>query len=144
MLRGVADTNVLVSALIGSKRGPSAQLWLAARFGRWRVVVSPHLLAELEAVLHRERFRPMVSVDEVDSYLADLRAIAEAVPDAPHPWPTATRDIKDDYLVAPAKLAGVDALISGDLHLKELVSLVPPVMRPADFLAVVQEGRLRE
>jgi len=140
VLRGVADVNVLVSALIG-KRGPSAQLWIEARIGRWRLVVSPHLLAELDDVLHRERFRSRATVEEVDSYLADLRTNAELVPDALPPWPAVTRDPKDDYLVALARSAAVDALISGDVHLLELVNPVPPVLRPADFWAMFQEGR---
>ena len=140
MLRGVADVNVLVSALIG-KRGPSADLWLAARLGRWRLVVSPHLLAELDDVLHRDRFRPWASGEEVDTYLADLKVTAELVSDAPEPWQVVTRDPKDDYLVALARSAGVYAIISGDVHLTELTDLVPPVVRPADFLASVSEGR---
>ena len=62
-------------------------------------------------------------------------------PDAPQPWPTATRDPKDDYLVALARAVGVDGIISGDGDLISLSKLVPPVIRPADFLAMIQEGR---
>jgi predicted nucleic acid-binding protein len=78
VLRGAADVHVLVSALIG-KRGPSAQRWMAARFGRWRLVVSPNLLAELNDVLHRERFRPRVTVEEVSSHLVALAKSASVV-----------------------------------------------------------------
>lgn len=54
---------------------------------------------------------------------------------------TRSRDPKDDYLIALAQTAKVDALISGDVDLLVLTDLVPPVMRPADFLAMVDEGR---
>lgn len=138
--RGVADPNILISAAINS-RGIPRQLWVAALDGRWQVLVSPHLLAELEDVLRREKFRRWASIEDVETYLADLRALVSTVPDAPEPWPAVTGDVKDDYLVALAKSAGVDALVSGDPHLTKLVDLVPPVIRPADFLALVMGGR---
>ena len=87
-------------------------------------MVSPHLLTELDDVLHRERFRSRATVEEVDSYLGDLRVTSEVVPDAPQPLPAVTRDPKDDYLVALAQSASGDALISGDPHLTELTDLV--------------------
>ena len=141
MLRGVADTNILVSAAI-SAVGICGQLLTAAEEGRWELVVSPEILAELEYVLRRDKkLQRRFSAEDVAIYLRRLRRIAQVLPDAPQPWPEVTRDPKDDYLVALAKSVGVDALVSGDPHLTELVDLVPPVMRPADFLAMLREGR---
>jgi len=94
------------------------------------------LLAELEEVLGRKKFR-RITADEAQRFVADVRSRAEAVPDAPEPWLVETRDPKDDYLVALARGAGVDALVSGDVHLTELVDLMPQVMTPAAFLARV-------
>jgi hypothetical protein len=51
-LRAVADTNVLIAASI-KPRGPCGELLLAAIAQRWRPVVSPLLLTELEEVLRR-------------------------------------------------------------------------------------------
>jgi putative PIN family toxin of toxin-antitoxin system len=99
-------------------------------------VVSPLLLAELEDVLGRKKFS-RITADETRRFVADIRSRAEVVPDAPEPWLAETRDPKDDYLVAFAREAGVDALVSGDVHLTELVDLLPPVMTPAAFLARV-------
>lgn len=140
MLRGVADANVFISAALVTQ-GPSGRLINAALEGRWQLVVSAHLLSEVRTVFGYERISRRRPVAETSLFLADLAAIAEVVLDAPQPWPAVTRDPKDDYLVALAKSTGVDAIISGDVHLKELVDLVPPVIRPADFLAMVAEGR---
>lgn len=111
----------------------------AALDGRWRLVVSPLLLTELENVLGRTKFS-RIAPEEAHRFVADVRSRADLVPDAPEPWPMATRDVKDDYLVALARAAGVDMLVSGDVHLTELVDLVPPVMTPAVFLARVDRG----
>ena len=140
MLRGVADANVLVSSAI-SPHGVPAQLLRAAATQQWRLVVSPVVLAEVEDVLGRPRLRRWVTHDEAARFLETLGALADVVPDAPEPWPAVARDPKDDYLVALARDAGVDALISGDRDLTELVDLVPPVRTPAQFLAIVNAGR---
>ncbi|MDQ3629985.1 MAG: putative toxin-antitoxin system toxin component, PIN family [Actinomycetota bacterium] len=59
-MRVVLDPNVLVSALI-SPSGPPREIvdaWIAERFD---LVVSPALLAELDGVLARPKFRRWVS-----------------------------------------------------------------------------------
>ena len=143
MLRGVVDTNVLVSALV-ARRGVCGQLLDAGGLdGRWRLVVSPLLLVELEGVLGRKKFS-RIAIAEIEQFVAAVQRHAEVVPDAPQPWPQVTRDPADDYLVALAQSAGADALVSGDLDLTELSNLSPPVMRPSDFLARVEvDGRGR-
>ena len=45
-----------------------------------------------------------------------------------------TADPKDEFLVALATVADVDASVSGDPHLTDLVDLDPPVLTPAAFL----------
>lgn len=61
--RAVPDTNVLVAAVI-TPRGLCGRLLDAAIDGRWQLVVSPQLLADLEAVLARDKFRRWLSQDE--------------------------------------------------------------------------------
>lgn len=133
--RALVDTNVLVSALI-ARRGVCGQLLDAGFDGRWRIVVSPLLLVELEDVLARKKFS-RIATAEAEQFVAAVRSHAEVVPDAPKPWQPVTRDPADDYLIALARSAGVDALVSGDVHLTELSGLLPPVMRPVDFLAKI-------
>jgi uncharacterized protein len=127
-VRVVADTNVLVSALLTPSGGPGAII-AAIDTSDVILVVSPALLAELEDVLTRERFRAWVSVEQVEAYLAAIKERAELVPDPDDVKPVSS-DPDDDYLVALARAAGVDALVSGDedltsLELNDLDILTP-------------------
>jgi predicted nucleic acid-binding protein len=80
---------------------------------------SPTRIAELEEVLTRERYRAWVSVEQVEAYLAAIRDRAELVPD-PGDVTRVSSDPDDDRLVALARAAGVDALVSGDEDLTSL------------------------
>ena len=128
MRRLVVDPGVLVSALI-TPLGPPAEILRALADGRVALVVCPHLLAELLGVLRRDRFRAYVTVDEAERYVAGIAARAETRPD-PQTVVAITRDPKDDYLIALAGEAGVEAIVSGDADLLDLERLDPPVVSP--------------
>ena len=117
-MRVVADTNVLVSALLTPSGGPGAIL-AAIDAGDLVLVASPALIDELEDVLARDRFRRWVSMGHVQAYLAAIRDRAELVPD-PDDVTAVSSDPDDDFLVALARAAGVDALVSGDEDLTSL------------------------
>jgi putative PIN family toxin of toxin-antitoxin system len=129
----VADTNVLVAAAI-TPRGFCGRLLEAAIDGRWQLVTSPMLLAELEEVLSRNKFRRWLSVDEAAQFVADIKVLADIVSDPPVGSSWETADPKDEFLVTLVRAANVMGLISGDPHLTELVDLDPPVLTPAAFL----------
>ncbi len=131
--RAVADTNVLVAAVI-TPRGVCGRLLDAAIDGRWKLVVSPQLVAELDLVLARGKFRRWLSEEEARQFVSDVRILADMVPDPPAPPTRVTTDPKDEFLVALTGVATVVALVSGDPHLTELVGLDPPVLTPAAFL----------
>jgi predicted nucleic acid-binding protein len=81
----VADINVLVAAAI-TPRGFCGRLLEAAIDGRWQLVTSPMLLAllaELEEVLSRDKFRRWLSVDEAAQFVADIKVLADIVSDPP-------------------------------------------------------------
>ena len=95
MQRIVVDPGVLVSAII-TPSGPPAEIVRAIREERLRLVVCPHLLAELLGVLQREKFRGYITTHEAEQYVAGLASIAEARPD-PTAGAPISRDPKDDY-----------------------------------------------
>ena len=132
MPRVVLDTNVLVSALI-TPRGASAKIILELRDGAFELITSPALLAELQAVLRREKFRRYVTVDEVDAFLALLQVESTTIDDPKPSELPLTEDPGDEYLVALARAAGADALVTGD---PDLLKLGPrlPVRSPRAFL----------
>ncbi len=131
--RAVADTNVLVAAAI-SPRGVCGRLVDTAIDGRWQPVISPQLVAELEAVLARDKFRRWLRMEEAHRFVVDVQAISDQVSGPPASPTRVTADPKDEFLVALARAANVVALVSGDPHLTDLVNPQPPVMTPAAFL----------
>jgi putative PIN family toxin of toxin-antitoxin system len=130
--RIVVDPGVLVSAII-TPNGPPAEIVRAIREERLRLVVCPHLLAELLGVLQREKFRGYVTIDEAEQYVAGLASIAEARPDPTVEAPI-SRDPKDDYLVALARESSADALVTGDADLLVLEDTGLTVVNPTMFV----------
>jgi uncharacterized protein len=131
--RVVLDPGVLVSALI-TPSGTPARLLREARGGAFELIVSPHLLAELDGVLRREKFRRYAGLDAVDEYLDLLRREATLAGDPEeHPALHAV-DPADDYLIALAHSQNA-VLVSGDKHLLDLSGGGAPILAPADLLA---------
>lgn len=133
MRRVVVDPGVLVSAII-TPHGRPAEIVRALREERLALVVSPHLLAELLGVLRREKFRRYVTIEEVEQYVAGLASHAETFPDPPVRDPIA-RDPHDDYLIALARDAKADAIVSGDEDLLVLELIEPPILSPSRLVA---------
>jgi putative PIN family toxin of toxin-antitoxin system len=133
VLRVVFDPGVLVSAVI-SPTGPPAEALDAWRNGEFDLIVSPALLDELEDVLLRTKFRAYASPEQVSAYVEALAAEALAYDDPGDP-PRVTPDPDDDYLIALARAAGADLLVSGDKHLLDLSDPPLRVITPRDLLA---------
>ncbi len=132
MRRAVLDPGVLVSALI-TPAGVPAKLLIGVRAGELELIASPLLLAELEGVLRREKFRRYVDLDAVHDYLDLLRRDAVIAPDPEGPPPLRSADPDDDYLIALAHSQNA-VLVSGDSHLLDLADRAP-ILSPADLLA---------
>jgi len=137
--RVVVDPGVLVSAII-TPVGPPAEIVRAIRRGRLVAVVSPHLLAELLGVLRRERFRRYVTIEEVDDYVAGLASRGEMLADPADIAPIA-RDPNDDYLIALARNADADAIVSGDADLLTLEQATPPILSPRAVIEQLSRER---
>lgn len=65
MRRAVLDANVYVSALLAPAGGP-AQILERWADGEFDVIVSPLLLAELERVLRRPKFKASIPEVQID------------------------------------------------------------------------------
>ena len=112
MLRVVVDPNVLILAVL-TPVGIPGQAVEAARGSRYLLVVPPLLLDEVEEVLARDRVRRRLPPGAAERFLIELRALGDLVPNAGPPSTPLTRDPDDDYLVALARAAGADVLVSG-------------------------------
>jgi len=128
----VLGSGVLIAGLISGKGAPCSLLWLWLG-GSFELITYPALLAELDRVLSRPKFRPYVTLQEVQSYVALLSRLCSLKPD-PEVKSGLTPDPGDDYLVALARAAGAHVLVSDDSHLTELKQAEPPVLTPRGFL----------
>ena len=136
MVRVVFDSNVLISARL-APQGPSASLLGAWTEQNIEMIVSPQLLDELQDVLGRKRLRRWLTEEEANVFVDSIRSDATIVEDPP-PEPGITADPNDDFVVALARAAGVDYLVSGDHHLLELADQRPRVLTPRAFLDLLR------
>jgi putative PIN family toxin of toxin-antitoxin system len=130
--RLVVDPGVLVSAII-TPLGPPAEILRAVARGRVALVVCPHLLAELLGVLRRDKFRSYLTIEEAERYVAGIASRAETRQD-PQAVSPITRDPKDDYLIALAREAAADVIVSGDADLLLLERIEPPILSPSRLI----------
>jgi uncharacterized protein len=130
-VRAVLDPNVLISALI-SPVGAPREIVTAWTQGSFDLVASPLLLDELRDVLARPRFRRWVSTATVADYVQGLTDAATIIDDPPL-VAGLSPDPDDDYLIALARVAEADYLVSGDRHLTIISNPIPPVLTPREF-----------
>jgi uncharacterized protein len=133
LTRAVLDPNVLVSAFISQRGGSPDRIVRAWREGAFELVVSQQLIGELTTVLARPKFALQAAEGRAESYIAGLASDAIHIDDPPHP-PAVSVDSGDDYLIALARAARADVIVSGDQHLTRLVDLTPPVVTPRRFV----------
>jgi len=130
----VADTNVLVSALIFPGGAPEAVYRLAPQ-GRIDLATSRPLLAELGRVLgDKFGWEP----ERAEQALLQLIRVADVV-DPEETVEDIEADPSDNRVLEAAAAAGADAIVSGDRHLLALGSWRGiEINAPAAFLADVQ------
>jgi putative PIN family toxin of toxin-antitoxin system len=135
VIRVVLDANVLVSAALArDAAAPSVRAFDALLDARIEAVGCPALLGEVAAVLGRERLRRYLSIEEARRFVADLAGVMTLASDPSPPYPAVCRDPDDDYLVALARAALVDALVSGDRDLLELEETPVAVITPRELI----------
>jgi uncharacterized protein len=128
-VKAVFDTNVLLAAFL--TEGVCAKLLTRARKQQFDLIICPFILHEFERLLRRKF---SASKKETEAALA---LIAEAAPDIAHPSGVPSgvcRDKDDDHVLACAREAEADYLVSGDKDLLVLKSYVGTrIVTPRDF-----------
>jgi putative PIN family toxin of toxin-antitoxin system len=130
-MRVVVDTNILVSfAILPNQDYERLFDYLA---GHGVTLVSEETIAELFAVLSREKFRKYIPQDSAIDYVEWYAGISESVVVTERV--VACRDPKDDKFLSLAVAGRADCIISGDSDLLDMVAYDGiPVYRAAEFL----------
>lgn len=134
------DTNVLVSAL-RSRKGASFEVYRMLRFGRWRCLVSNHLLLEYEEQLVRQASELCLNVNEIEDVL-------NLVCDRGEKWtlrydwlPVLPRDADDEPLVQLAHESAANLIITHNIRDLQPASVMGiTVLRPKEFLGKVSQS----
>jgi len=121
VLRVVLDTNVFVSRLL-STQGLPAQVLNAWREGRYMLVTSPPIIAEIVEVLESPRITKKYLIRKEDlEHLVDLlKTDTILVPGQAVVKGSVSRDPRDEMFLACAIDASADCIVSGDSHLLDL------------------------
>ncbi len=129
-MRVVADTNILISALLFG--GPSEQVFLAGLRGEIQLITSGALLKELERVL-KNKFK--LDVHFVREVIDEVRNVAEVVEVSSHIDVISHPD-EDNRVLECAVDGRADFIVTGDtkhiLPLKEYRGI--KILSPSEFI----------
>ena len=121
MLRVVLDTNVFVSSLL-STQGLPAQVLHAWREGRYMLVTSPPIVAEIVEVLESPRIskKYLIGQEDIEHLVDLLKTDSILVPGRAAVKGSVPQDPRDEMFLACAIDANADCIVSGDRHLLDL------------------------
>jgi putative PIN family toxin of toxin-antitoxin system len=133
-MRVVIDTNIMVSAYLGSALKVIIASWKSRRF---TLVVSDAIADEYREVLQRPKFQ--IEQTELDDFFSLLLDKAEFV----IPLETinvVTDDPSDNKFIEAAIAGKVKLIVSGDNHLLELKSFKDiPIITARDFIKWLED-----
>jgi putative PIN family toxin of toxin-antitoxin system len=135
--RLVIDTNVLVSAFLW--QGTPGRLIERVGNQELRLFTSRVLLDELDSVLHRKKLAQAVAATGLtaDAMLANFRKLATVVT-ARQLTTQVSRDADDDAVLACARAARANLIVSGDDDLLVLGSFESiPIVTASQALTVI-------
>lgn len=137
MIVAVFDTNILAACAVAST-GSLATLVQAWRRGDVRVVVSSHILGELDRALRNDYFASRLGADRRHTYVNRVAENTTRV-DITAPIPNVVSTRGDNLVLATAESAGALYLITGD---KELLRLgryeATEILTPRQFGRVLE------
>lgn len=142
MIRAVFDANALVSGIAGfllltSAPGELLRRW---RSGDFVLVVSPHILSEVERTFRKPYYRARFSVQQVQAAIELLRVQATVTPITVAISGVATHP-EDDLVLATAVSAATDYLVTGDHKLQTLGAFGGvTILSPRRFLDLLQQA----
>ena len=139
------DSNLIFSFLLtdADRQTPVTRTvqFVLKQPGAW--IVPLEQLSEMDDTRQeKECLRLRIADDVWEDLLIRARRFGTVLTEPVEPIEGATRDPKDDYLIAAAIQHDVDILVSGDKDLLALAEFLelPRIMSPAQFVAEFGEG----
>ncbi|EKD28553.1 MAG: PilT protein [uncultured bacterium] len=137
LIKIVADTNILVSALIGKHLQKFLDYWELDYF---RIIYSRETLQELVEVLERKKFKKYISPETKLLFFKALKKTSFEV--FPEKSIKVSRDIKDNMFLECAVEGNADYIVSGDIHLLELKEYQGiKIVSSSDFLKLISKEK---
>ena len=125
MKRLVVDASTLVSGVASRPGGGAPWLILAALLDfDFEAIVCPRLIGEFRDALTSKYFRERFDPVDLAEIVANVEEAATKYAD-PEEITALLRDPDDDYLVALAREADADAIVTGDRDLLDHPGLMP-------------------
>lgn len=120
-MRATCDTNILARAAV-RPAGPARAVVVELLSDQHVLLLSEHIVTELARVLRYERVRAQAQLtdEEIDSFVNDLRELAELVT-VPESVPAVASDPDDNMIVATAVSGLADVICTRDRHIRHAV-----------------------
>ncbi len=119
-MRALLDANVLVSAVIRPRGTPGLVIAALLERHAFELVLSPRIVAEVEAALKLQKIRKYLrEPEDALLWLADLAALADLADDTGRAKGVC-RDPEDDAVLSAAIEGRADVIVTGDADLLAL------------------------
>jgi putative PIN family toxin of toxin-antitoxin system len=125
--RIVIDASTLLSGLGGHPHGPSATLLNAVYDHTVEAIACPTLIEQVQRGLAKPYFQTQLSEQKPSEAITAIETAAVMLADPIKPE-AVLRDPTDDYLVALARTAKADFIVTGDKDLLDHIGLRPPAI----------------
>lgn len=137
----IIDANTLASGSINPHpEAPTSLIYHELTGTRVEVFVCPELLAEVEGTLQKPYFSQRLGQTTITDIVTGIANAGTLLADPINPEPIVS-DPKDDYLVALARIAKAEFIVSGDKHLLGHIGLEPPALNArnaCELLGLIQ------
>lgn len=142
MISAVLDTNILVSGTLTTTT-PPGKILNAWRAGQFELIISAHILDELERTLQKPYFQNNLTSQAISNFVDLLQNETTITPITLKIQGVATH-LEDDLILATAVSAKADYLVTGDGPLLAKVGNSYQgitLVTPKHFLQILQEQK---
>lgn len=134
-MRVLIDTNVFISYLLNPQSaGVIPEIFTAMSQEAFTLLLPEALLEEIVVtVSNKPKLAERIPRQELQAFVTALHELGEIIPRIKDPIPAATRDPKDDFLLAYALVGAADCLVTGDKDLLVLEIQGLEILAPRQF-----------